>query len=266
MEKPRHFPLRHDLWDHPRTSWMYPEALAVFALVSSASILGVCSYSERKIASKTKVNLDRVPMVLSDLQQNGICKWWPADEIVWSIERADESGVAGTALVGAQREWREYPDHVRSAIAERYPVIAGELGPRGEGMTMRDTHAPSDGGYPWGTPGGNVKVKVPVPVSSDPVAQKRATEDAECATVQEGLTRIKPPGCFPLLYPDDRVRKLVRAGATAREILDVVQRAADRIESGDMDRKRWVSTFVFSGWFETLRTELADETVKREVL
>lgn len=281
MEKPRSAPIRHDFWDHPKTSWMYPDDFAVFAVCASASILGVCTYSEKKIAKLTKVHADKVALVLHALEQHGNARWWPDDEIVWIVERADEARVAGKSWYSAQREWRTYPEHVRDAIAARYPVLAGKIGrgtmftggliPEdaagligdkansgiGYAHTHDDTISPTQGS-------GSVSSSVSGSRSSsssgqgvDPVAAKQAAEDAEVAVVAAALRpdggNIRPAGMPCMLCPDDGVRKLLRRGASSAEIVDTLRRFAADIEAGLEKREFWKSTYFFSGFYDRLR-------------
>lgn len=227
MEKPRHFPLRHDLWDHPRTSWMYPDDLAVFALISSASILGVCTYSEKKIAKKTKVHLDKVPMVLHALQDHGIVKWWPEDEIVWSIERVDEAQVGGLAMIAAQREWREYPEQVQEAIAVRYPRITEALGDRPSGVLSKPL---TEGGR--GTP--TVTVTVTVTVTN---AAKRVL--AHLNTRRQEVV----PGARNLEPTKSNLKEIVARlgeGESEETLMAVVDAAADDVR-GKPEHYRWLN-------------------------
>lgn len=137
MEKPRHVPIRHDIFQ----LGLRPEELAVFVCVASASTLGVSTYSPRKLARLTMVDVEGIEGVLNGLaykktkNDKPLIRWWPDEEIVWAIDRAYTTNVAGLAWVAARREWACYPECVRDAIAERYPVLLSDAMPKSAGGT-----------------------------------------------------------------------------------------------------------------------------------
>ncbi len=79
----------------------------------------------------------------------------------------------------------------------------------------------------------------------------------EVARVVDKLPWISARG-VKLLAPQDRIHKLVTNGATADEIVRVVEGFAAAIEAGTEKRQHWNAQYVFSGHYDRLRTTYGD--------
>lgn len=86
-----------------------------------------------------------------------------------------------------------------------------------------------------------------------PTPPTRDTSWTEVARVVDRLPWISAKG-VKLLSPRDRIHKLVVAGATADEIVRVLEGLAAAVDAGKEPTAHWNAQYVFSGHYDGLRT------------
>ena len=241
-EKPRHARIAADFWDHPRTEWMHPLHRDVFTQALAANALGLLELPMARIAKRCKSTEEQIATAMHQMDDDGVAVWWRDLGIFWVVNAPEHNCFNQLMWKSAYKIWRAQPAIVRDKVAQTWPNVTTGALPHNAAHDA--PHQPSHH-----TPKSSVSV-------SDPswVVNKGAREDVAVRVTQERVREIVPPdGCKHLLARDDKVRALIRAGATPDEIVATCVAHRDRVNAGEEPREHWRGTYVFSGFYDRLR-------------
>lgn len=252
--------IRTDWRTHPKTARLSGLARDVMQQGIESNLAGVMRKSLRQIAidhgpltPNGREATDReILAAIRELESRGLVRYWPALEVVWVVEAADEQSQNPACWISVREEVAEQHPTVQSALVERYgdrvtttvvvhspPPAKPPTPPRvekGEGRREK-----GEGGGP----------PHPALVPGSP----HETEEISLAQLRERLTYARrPSGCNALLLPDAKLRELLRAGASVDDVVETVEAFADAVDRGDEKRSDWRAHYVLSfGWFERIR-------------